>query len=198
MAGEWLAAWMGVTVGLPRLFRPPARREAPRQLPIQGLQFSEAGVVVDPFKAPQPHIPATPGRMFLLAGWARWLAHRQQYATSQQQQLRKERPKGQVGIMVDDDRWALEYQALEFAIKRACFAVGAFGLLGGATYDAGGFRRMSTEDVVEENRKPLRNLRARAGMYRRWLAEHRDEIEADIAREHEAAQWDDYYNSVGW
>jgi len=90
--------------------------------------------------------------VFLLTGWGRFLANHLCAYKERQQYIKSVRAEGSWAIMAADDYWALQYQRLDFRIKRAQYAFGTYGLSGCMSYGKDGFVQWSRERIAEENR----------------------------------------------
>lgn len=91
-------------------------------------------------------------RVFLLTGWGRFLANHLCEYTKRQEYIKSIRDEGSWAVMVAGDYWALQYQRLEFRIRRAAYAFGSYGLSDCASYGRDGWVRWSKERVASANR----------------------------------------------
>lgn len=120
-----------------------------------------------------------PSRVFLIMGYMRWyMTHYQSLRDAQEELKRRRKPKGNFGILVNEDLHALCYQRLEFAIRRVemslhwwnptcqkCSVVDNPPGVDGLTWEWN-----SLQEQRDEMRKPVDEFRERAVRARAWLA----------------------------
>lgn len=108
----------------------------------------------------KPYPNLTPRQVWIMGGFAKWLAMGfVQGIRQQQEQLCKIREGGRFGIAVHDDPIALWYQVLEYRVARVEWGVGLYGMLGKQVWGENGFEHV---DVMPENRARMTKLRERA------------------------------------
>jgi hypothetical protein len=80
----------------------------------------------------------TERRLYLALAWGKWLALRQKDCEAALQFYTNQRPRKNWAILVEEDEWALRYQRLIFRQHRVLRALGAWGLIGYATFSEEG------------------------------------------------------------
>lgn len=100
-------------------------------------------------------------RYALAIGWGKYLANTRDIMR-EVDALKKLRGTN-FGIAVGNDKYALEYQRIDFRLHRALYAVGSMGLIGHASFqDDGTWKHASASEVKAMNGKWLDRYRQRA------------------------------------
>lgn len=73
-------------------------------------------------------------RVQLALAWGKWIALRREDHEKAMEFYKGQRPRGNWGIVVEQDEMACHYQRCQFRVRRAMRAVGAWGMVGHATF----------------------------------------------------------------
>lgn len=122
-------------------------------------------------------------RIFLLNGWARYMAGEGSLRDAMQHVKTMRAFKGfggrdgNFGILVNDDDWARQYQRLHFRLQRPHYAVGAYGMRAHSSIaEEGGELVFRQHDVSEANRNSFAKIRERAFCAKHALDDKRNPL----------------------